>query len=178
MYEKRPILYRALTPNVSALLILPLANSGFEWSIGVTGKDDVLFTRGVNNLVNDHELDMDTFSCGTMTEVSESGKVAFSVSEFMLLNLKLSLGKRFLMDDLPLNEEGLGKAFGLELEGLGVKTKFTLFGVGVGVESILTCTDSWLEASDDLEGISTNRFCLLHCLACVLSSVIPEELSP
>lgn len=171
-------LYRSLTPNVRALLILPLADSGFEWSIGVTGKDDVLFTRGVNNLVNDHDLGIDTFSCGTMAEVSESGKVAFSVSEFILRNLKLSLGKRFLMDDLPLHEEGLGKAFTLELEGLGVKRKFTLFGVGVGVESILTCTDTWLAASDDLEGISTNRFGLFHCLACSLSSVIPEELSP
>lgn len=85
---------------------------------------------------------VDIFSSGTMVEASESGKVAFSVSEFILRNLKLSLGKRFLMDDLPLHEEGLGKAFGLKLEGLGVKRKFTLFGVDVGVESIFTCTGS------------------------------------
>lgn len=126
-------MYRELTPNVKVRLILPLEDSGFGCSIGVTGKDEVLFTRGVNNLENDQDLDMDTFS---------SDKAAFSVSVFVLRNLKLSFGKRFLMDDLLLHEEGLGNAFALELEELGVKRKFTLFGVGVGVGSILTCTNS------------------------------------
>lgn len=49
--------------------------------------------RGVNNLENDHDLEIDTFSCGTVTKGPESGMLVFSVSEFIF-------GKRFLMDDL------------------------------------------------------------------------------
>lgn len=126
-------MFRELTPSVRELLILPLIDSGFECAIGVTGKDEVLLIRGVNILLSDHDLEMDTFSCCGTTAVPgpESGTVIFSVSEF-IRDFKLSLGKRFLMVDLPRHGEGPGdEVVILESQVLGVKRKFTLFGVGV-----------------------------------------------
>lgn len=112
--------------------MLPLIDSGFECAIGVTGKDEVLLMRGVNILLSDHDLEMDTFSCcGTTAAGTESGVGIFSVSE-LIRDFKLSLGKRFLMVDLPRHGEGPGDEVATrESEVLGVKRKFTLFGVGV-----------------------------------------------
>lgn len=125
---------RELTPSVREPLMLPLIDSGFECAIGVTGKDDVLLMRGVNILVSDHDLEMDTFSCGT-TAGPESGMVIFSSK--IIRDFKFSLGKRFLIANFPRDGEGPGDEVILESAVLGVKRKFTLFGVGVGVDGIL-----------------------------------------
>lgn len=52
------------------------------------------------------------------------------------MDLKLIFGRRLLKEDLPL-VEGPGDSPILASEGLGVRTKFTLLGVGVGVGGIL-----------------------------------------
>lgn len=90
--------------------------------------------RGVNILVRDQDLGMDTFSRDVVAEEPGSISVAFSVSGGLELRfLKLNLGNRFLKDDLPLDDKGPGDPFTLGSAALGVKTKFTFFGVGVGV---------------------------------------------
>lgn len=105
--------------------------------------------------------------------------MAFSASKLACRCLKLNFGSRFLIDDIPLDEEGPGELFPLESEGLGVNRKFTLLGVGVGVGvgGIFICTNSWRETSIVLVGISKKRFDFLQCLAFVTSSADPEELS-
>lgn len=76
---------------------------------------------------------MDNFSCDVVAEEPGSISAAFSVSGLELRFLKLNLGNRFLKDDLPLDDMGPGDPFPLGSAELGVKTKFTFFGVGVGV---------------------------------------------
>lgn len=57
--------------------------------------------------------------------------------------LKLNLGSRFLIDVLPLVEEGVDDPYTRESEEVGVRRKFTLLGVGVGVGGgIFICTNS------------------------------------
>lgn len=56
--------------------------------------------------------------------------------------MKLNFGKRLLMDGLPLDEEGPGDAVTLSSIESGVRRKFTLLGVGIGVESIFISTTS------------------------------------
>lgn len=78
--------------------------SGFECTIGVTGKDVVLFMRGVKIFVGDHDLNMDGLSCILVVDKPESRLPAFSISELELQYLKLSFGSKFLMDGLALDE--------------------------------------------------------------------------
>lgn len=129
-----------------------------EWPTGVTGKDDVvLFPRGVNILVNDHDLEKDGGDWIVLT-------TAFSVSETVLfLFLKLSFVRRLFFDDLVLDAWVVGDPSGPE--EFGVKLKFTFFGVGVGVGGIFIRTNSPEEEDgcNVLDGISKNRFCFLHC---------------
>lgn len=56
--------------------------------------------------------------------------------------MKLNFGKRFRSDDLPLDEEGPGDGVILSSVEPGVRRKFTLLGVGVGVEDIFIATKS------------------------------------
>lgn len=115
------------------------ADSEFEFAIGVTGSDDVLFTLGVNIFVREYDLGIEGFSCTSVDEASEARLAAFSASE-ELRYMKLSFGKRFLMDDLPLAEEGPGEPVTLSSAELGVRRKFTFLGVGVGVWAIFIAT--------------------------------------
>lgn len=98
--------------------------------MGVTGNETELFILGVKIFENDHDLDIDGLSCVPEVEETES---ALSASELEPRFLKLNLGRRFRMDDLPRVEEGPEGPYTLESEGLGVRRKFTLLGVGVGV---------------------------------------------
>lgn len=126
-----------VTEEGRVLLTLPQsADSGFKCSSGSMGKDEVLLMRGVNILERDQDLEMDTFSCGTVAEEPKSISVAFSISRLELWDMKFSLGNKFLMDDLPL-WRGPGDPFTLGSEGLGVTRKFTFFAIGVGVKSFL-----------------------------------------
>ena len=130
---------KGLTSNVRELHALPsVIDSELKCATGVTGKDEVLFMRGVNIFERDQDLDIDGFSCDAVVEEPESRleALSISVSGFMFRFLKLSFGRRFLMDDFALDEEGPGELFSLESEGLGVNMKFTLLGVGVGVGGI------------------------------------------
>lgn len=56
--------------------------------------------------------------------------------------MKLNFGKRFLMDDLPLAEEGPGDPAILSSIEPCDRRKFTFLGVGVGVEGIFIATKS------------------------------------
>lgn len=76
---------------------------------------------GVNILVSDNVLDMEGFSFREVIEDSGAKFAAFSISELILLALKLSFGKR-LLNDLPFDEEGPEEdPLILASEGLGVK---------------------------------------------------------
>lgn len=98
---------KELTSRATELFIIPSrTDSGFECAIGVTGKDVVLFMRGVKIFVSDHDLDMEGFSCVLVVDEPESRLAVFSASELELRYLKLSLGSKFLMDGLALDEEG------------------------------------------------------------------------
>lgn len=111
----------------------PDTDSELERAIGVTGRDEVLFIRGVNILDKDQDLAIVGFSWGPLGATL----VVFSPSELEFLYLKLSLGRSCFIADLPLNGEGLGDGLSLVLiDGLGVRRKLTLLGVGVGVGGI------------------------------------------
>lgn len=110
----------------------PWEESGFEFAIGVTGNETELFILGVKIFENDHDLDIDGLSCAAEVEETES---ALSASELEPRFLRLNLGRRFRMDDLPRVEVGPEDPYTLE-SGLGVRRKFTLLGVGVGVGGI------------------------------------------
>lgn len=89
---------------LTSMVFLPCVDSGFEWAIGVMGKDDVLFILDENNFVKDKFLDILTFPLISDGEPPRARIAAFSISEVLFLNLKLNLGMRLLMDDLPLDE--------------------------------------------------------------------------
>lgn len=132
-----------LTSDFSALPTLPpLTDSGLECSSGVPGRDDVLFILGVNILESDNDLEIEGFSREIADEPPKARLAAFSLSKVALRFLKLNLGRRLFMDDLPLVAEGLGDQVALASLGLGVRKKFTFFGVGLGVASIFILTGS------------------------------------
>lgn len=155
---------------------LPLpAESRLDCAIGVTGSDDVLFILGVNIFVSDSDLDIKGLSLGVAHEVSAAWLAAFSTSKLVFRYLKFSFGKKPFMDDLALDDEGPGEPFFLASAEQGVKLKFTLLGVGVGlgVGGILTMTESCEETASVLEGISKKRFLRFQCCKLLVSSVIP-----
>lgn len=96
----------------------------------------------MNSFVRDIDLDMEGFSRGGPAgEPSEAGLTAFSTSEELRF-LKLSFGKRDLLQDFPLDEEGPGDPLVLALLDPGVRLKFTFLGVGLGVGGIFIATKS------------------------------------
>lgn len=131
-----------------------------EFVIGVTGKDAALFIDlGVKILENDHDLDIEVEE--TAESILKAGLL--SVSELLEGRLlKLSLGRMFLREDLGLVEEGLEDSLSRASEGLGVRTKLTRLGVGVGVGGVIL--NSCRDTSSVLVGISRKRFDFLHCL--------------
>lgn len=122
--------------------IPPCVDSGFECKIGVTGRDDVLFILGVSSFVRDSDLEIVGFSRGPVVDPSEVELSAFSTSEEPRY-LKLSFGKRPLIDDLPdLEEEGPGEPLVLASVEPCASEKFTFLGVGLGVLGIFIATKS------------------------------------
>lgn len=109
--------------------------SEFEFANSGTGKDDVLFILGVKIFENDHDREIDSLSRVTTVEEPESVLAALSTSDLEPQCLKLNFGRILLMDEIPLVEEGSDSCSN-ESEGLGVKKKFTLLGVGVSVGGI------------------------------------------
>lgn len=91
--------------------------------------------------MSDSDLAMEVLSLSPVNEASGSGLVAFSASAAEFRCMKLNLGNKFFTDDLPLEEEGPGDAL-LYLPSfeLGVRRKFTLLGVALGVGGILIMT--------------------------------------
>lgn len=131
-----------LTAGSSVPSVFPLlVDSGFECKTGVTGRDDVLFILGVNSFVRDNDLEIVGFSRVPVAKPSDAKLSAFSTSEEVRY-LKLSFGKRPLMDDLPLDEEGPGDPLVLASVEPGVREKFTFLGVGLGVGGIFIPTNS------------------------------------
>ena len=94
-------------------MFLPCKDSGFERAIGLTGKDDVLFIFGVKSFVRDNVLVIKGFSRVPVDEAPSARMAAFSISEVEVRYLKLNFGSRFLMDDLPLDDEGPGDTLNL-----------------------------------------------------------------
>ena len=127
------------------------------------------------SLLKDSVLEIRGFFRATSGEPSSARMAAFPISELVVLrNLKLSLGRRVLIEGLLFDEEGPWEgSFILYKLGLGRGEKFTLLGVGVfGGMSMLR--NSCLASSRVLVGISKLRFCLLPCCPPLLgcSSVI------
>jgi len=106
----------------------------FDCLISSSGNDDVLLILGVNILVRDNDLAIEGFS--TMPEEESSGAAvfAFSTSAAGVRYLKLSFGSRLLMADFPLDVEGPGELCVGGSTERELTRKFTLFGVGVGLE--------------------------------------------
>lgn len=86
----------------------PCVDSGSEWAIGVTGKDDVFFPPGVIKFLRENVLGIRGFFGATVDEPSSARKTAFSISELVLRILKLSFGRKVLIVDLFFDEEGRG----------------------------------------------------------------------
>ena len=137
------MIIKRLTSDFSALPTLPpLTDSGFECSSGSPGRDDVLFILGVNIFESDNDLEIEGFSREVVDEPPRARLAAFSISKVELRFLKLNLGRRLFMDDLPLVAEGPGEPVALVSLGLGVRKKFTFLGVGLGVGGIFILTES------------------------------------
>lgn len=143
-------------------MLPPRVDSELEFAIGVTGSDDALFILGVKIFESDNDLEIDGFSLGMLHEVSGGRLAAFSTSNVEIRDLKLSLGKRLLKDDFPLDVEGPGEPQALASLELGVKRKFTFLGVGLGDGGIFITTESCEESSNVLEGISKKRLLRFH----------------
>lgn len=140
-------------------MLPPCVDSGFECEIDVIGKDDVLFILGVNSFVRENVLVIEDLSCDPSGDPKAS-MAAFSISQLLFLNLKLSLGRRLLIDGLALCDEGSGEVLNLISVGLGNGEKFTFLGVGDRFTFILT-RSSLNSSAAILSGTSTTRFCLL-----------------
>lgn len=137
------MIMQRLTSDFSALPMLPpLTDSGFECSSGVPGRDDVLFILGVNIFESDNDLEIEGFSREVVDEPPRARLAALSLSEVALRFLKLNFGRRLFLDDLPLVAEAPGDPVTLVSLGLGVRKKFTFFGVGLGVGGIFILTES------------------------------------
>ena len=141
--------------------------------------DDALLILGVKILVSDHEREMDSLSCVATVEELESTLTALSTSEFEPRCLKPNFGIKLMIEGFPLAEGGSEDSFGNESLKSGVKRKFTLLGVGIGVGGMFICTTSGGDSSAALVGISRKRFGFLHCvpLPCDVSSIISEGFS-
>jgi len=154
----------------------PWEDSLLDCLISSSGNDDVLLILGVNILVRDNDLAIEGFSPMPEEETSGAAVFGFSTSAAGVRYLKLSFGSRLLMADFPLDVEGPGEVYVGGSTEREVTRKFTLLGVGVGLElgvgGILIATKSW-ELSSVLEGISRRRFCLFRGGTCKVSSVIP-----
>ena len=79
--------------------------------------------------------------------------------------MKLSFGKRVLIDDLPLDEDGPEDPLAIASEEVGVNTKFTFLGVGLDVGGIFIATKSVVR-----DGISRKRFLFFQWLVPAESS--------
>lgn len=159
-------------------MFLPCIDSGFEWAIGVAGKDDVFFGLGVKSFVRENVLEINGFSWVPVGVPPSARVAAFRISEVVFRYLKLSFGRRLLTVDLVLDDEGPGDTLILFKQGLGNGEKFTLLGVGLGVGGMFILTKSSLASSRVLEGICKARFCRLHGWPGGFSSIISVEFPP
>lgn len=89
-----------------SIVFLPCKDSGFECIIGRTGRDDVLFILDVNSFVNENDLGAEHLSSNPGVEAPTAMMAALSSSEVELRYLKLNRGRRLLLDDTPLEEDG------------------------------------------------------------------------
>lgn len=161
-----------LTATLTAMLVLPpWTDSGFECIIGLAGKDDVLFIFVANIFVRENVLRIDIFA-SVWGETPSASMAAFSMSEFVFRNLKLSLGRRYFMVDFPLDDEGSGDPMTIAWLGLGNGEKFTLLGVWIGDGGMLIITESSADPSVDASGIFLIRLCLSGCWLVEHSSTI------
>lgn len=94
----------------------------------------------MNDLVKDNDLNAEGLSFGA-SETSEASMVCFSLSVVELQDLKLSFGRRLLMEGLPLDEVGLGDINFLVEVGVHVLHVSALVEVEPGVGGIFILTD-------------------------------------
>ena len=87
---------------------------------------------------------------------------ASTISEEEFLNLKLSLGSRFLNEDLSLRMVELEDSFSVAMPGLFIGVKLTLFGVG----RMFILTKSSGESCTLCDGISPSMLCGGGVLRC------------
>lgn len=111
---------------------------GLECAIGVAGKEYALFPFGVKNFESENVLVIRGLPPLTDEGDPMDRMAAFSLSEEEFLNLKLSLGRRFFIDDLSLRMVELEDLSNPATIGLFIGEKFTLLGVG----RMLICTES------------------------------------
>lgn len=167
-----------LTTELGGLIILPpCIDSGFEWAIGVTGKDDVLVVRSVKSFVRDNVLEMNGF-CFVVSDEPPCASMAaaFSISKVLFRYLKLNFGSKLLMFDLIFDDEGSGGSFIWAKLGLGIGEKITLLGVELGIGGVWIVTKSNLASSRLFDCISKLSSRCLWCCPSGLSSVISVDL--
>lgn len=128
-----------LTTELNGLITFPpCIDSGFEWAIGLTGKeDDAVFIFDVNSFVRDNVLKIGRFSHIPAGESPSCITAAFSMSKVLLWHLKLSFGRRVFMVSFFFDDEGPGEQLTFADLGLGNGEKFTLLGVRLGVWGML-----------------------------------------
>lgn len=115
---------------------------------GITGRDDVLLTCGMN-LVKDSDLKAERFSVWP-PEASGTSTLCFSLSVAELRNLKLSFGSKFFMEVLPL-DDGVGDINMLAEVGVLAVHKLTSVEE-LGLRGTVILTDGFPKSFD---GIST-----------------------
>lgn len=130
---------KALTDELNcSTMLLPQTISGFERVRGVTGSDDAFFIVGVNNFVREKDLGIRGLSHDPVDEAPRERIAAFSTSEVEPRNLKLTRGRRLLMDGLTLDVDGPGDICTLVEVGLSIEGEISLMGLVVGGIFILT----------------------------------------
>lgn len=129
-------------------------------------------------MIRDSVLERKGFFCGTLDEPSSARKAAFSISEVVFLNLKLSLGIRALRVDLFLELEGPGDSLVSMKTGLVQGENITLLGDGVRVRGMFILKKSSFASSWIFFGVSMLRFCFVLCCPLGSSSVISDDAAP
>ena len=122
---------------------LPCVDPGFEWAIGVTGKDSVFSNLGAKILLSVH-VDLSLAFPEEGGDAPKAKSAAFSISMLLLLLflfLKVNFGIRLFRLLLGLfleeDEQGLREAPRWKILGLGIGEKLTLLPIGLDVKDAL-----------------------------------------
>lgn len=128
----------------------------------------------MKSFVRDNVLEIRGFSRVSANGLSSAWIAAFSISEVVFRDLKLSLGRRLLKVALLLDDDVPRESLTLAKLGLKVGEKLTLLGV-VGVKGMFILTKSSPASSRVRDCVSKLTSCRLQCWLGDVSSTISGE---